>query len=366
MSLSGPTALIYGAGGQDGSYLADLLVEKNYEVVCVVRRSSIDNTSRLHHLQGKVKIIEGDITDSGSVFNALNTYKPNEIYNLAAQSHVATSFEQPYATFQINTVGELNVLEGMRTITPNARHYFAGTSEQFGNSFTSIPNECRFQDEDTPFNPASPYAVAKVASHNLVKSYRESYGLHASVGILFNHESPRRGDNFVTKKITNWIQDFEVWLEANGHFNGEDDILLDDDFIISNITENKFPKLRLGNINAFRDWGFAGDYVRAMWLMLQQDVPDDYVVATGETYTVRDFLREAFAYVDINDFEPFIVIDPKFYRPNDVHFLCGRPNKVMRELGWFCEVSFQELVKLMIKGDNYGQKTSTAQEVYET
>ena len=355
-------ALIYGVTGQDGSYLSELLLEKDYMVVGVIRRTSTTNDYRIRHLKNnpRFELVEGDITDSGSVFSIVQTYSPDEIYNLAAQSHVGTSFEQPYYTFQVDTIGELNILEAIRQIYPPARHYFAGTSEQFGNNYSVDHYGRRYQDEKTPFAPTSPYAVAKVAAHNLVKLYRESYNIHASVGILFNHASPRRGDLFVTKKITNWLNDFRMWLEANHHFDWTEGLEFDGDYIVSFVTGEKYPKLRLGNIDASRDWGYAGDYVKAMYLMIQQDNPSDYVIATGETYTVRDFLTEAFKYVDIDNYEPYVVIDPKFYRPSDVQYLCGRPTKAMLELGWFCEVSFPELVcRMLTEGKSYEKETTT-------
>ena len=684
------TALIYGITGQDGSYLAELLLEKGYSVYGVARRVSTSNTQRIQHLfdNNSFHLLEGDVTDSGSVFATIQKLCVDELYNLSAMSHVGTSFEQPYHTFMVDALGELNILEALRLLCPHTRHYFAGSSEQFGNNFTQIGDK-RFQNENTPFAPASPYAAAKVASHHLVRTYRESYSLHASVGILFNHESPRRGDQFVTKKIINWLKDFIMWTEAED-FLCESDLVFEEEYIVSSFTKNKFPKLRLGNLNASRDWGFAGDYCfelkvpiltiegwkfydeikdgdivinfdtknnclsrdiikrkfllknkdlmirftgrgldlkvtqnhriiyqqksknshggwsdwkectaaefykkfknismrtkydyrlphfqdydyknvsnkydvnmvylvglllsegsltphshigqginvslsqsklvneniyekikqtisnlnltayevkknngvvewrfsrqssdiilswfdkpnihqmpkwcydldcelanvlvgammdgdghwggmiysskryqlavdfqsiatiagyrttgikrngvcytvcmitkrkkylyvvdsvleksdsedvwcvetnngtivtrdndcinvsgncKAMWLMLQQSTPDDYVIATGETYTVRDFLREAFAYAGISNYNDFIVIDKQFCRPNDVEYLCGRSTKAMRELGWFCEVGFKDLIHLMFEGDNYVQKAKMA------
>lgn len=357
-------AVIYGITGQDGSYLAEMLCEKGYMVIGVARRASTSNEARIQHLFSldNFELVEGDITDSGSVFSIIGKHCPDEIYNLAAQSHVGTSFNQPYYTFQVDALGELNILEAIRTIYPYARHYFAGSSEEFGNNYTVLGDK-KFQDEETPFAPASPYAAAKVAAHHLVQTYRKSYGLHASVGILFNHESPRRGDQFVTKKIINWIKDFIIWTEAEG-FLCNTDLEFDGEYISSPLTKSKFPKLRLGNIKASRDWGFAGDYVRAMWLMLQQDEPDDYVIATGDTYTVEEFLEEAFAHADINDdFHKYIHIDPKFYRPNDVEYLRGKPTKAMHKLGWFCEVSFTDLVRLMFEGESYVSKEKISQKV---
>ena len=318
-------ALITGVCGQDGSYLAELLLEKDYEVIGIVRRTSNENaTYRIDHIKDKIILVEGEISDSGSVYSIVDKYKPDEIYNLAAQSHVGTSFEQPDYTFQVDALGPLHFLEAIRRFSPNTRFYQASTSELFGKNFTEekVPSRClenvlgsiiaddltadnlceykKYQNEATEFMPQSPYAVAKLAAHNLVRIYREGYGLHASCGILFNHESERRGENFVTRKITKWIGEFLEWfkrvegdtddfscLDLRGDVKSYEDQIIWDSGV-------SFPKLRLGNLDAYRDWGHAQDYVEAMWLMTQQEDPDDYVIATGETYSVRDFLNEAF------------------------------------------------------------------------
>jgi GDPmannose 4,6-dehydratase len=361
------TALIFGVTGQDGSYLSELLLDLDYEVVGVTRRVSVDTTERLRKAKtsSRFEVVEGDITDSGSVYGLIAHYKPDECYNLAAQSHVATSFEQPLLTFNVNTNGVINILEGIRRYSPNTRFYQASTSEMFGNNFTEKRvsrspghTEC-LQNERTPFAPTSPYAASKVASHNLVSTYREAYGLHASCGILFNHESERRGENFVTRKITKWIGDFLYYKNKHNLFIEEAN------------TEHKdyigwgfysYPKLRLGNVSSYRDWGHAEDYVRAMHLMLQQDVPDDYVIATGESHSVNEFLKEAFAYVSIENYESFYVVDRKFYRPSEVHFLRGCPEKAMQKLGWKPRISFTNLVSRMVQGDIHAAKTKVPSE----
>jgi len=343
-------ALIYGVTGQDGSYLSELLLEKGYEVVGVARRVSTTNTQRISHLL-EIKdftLVEGDITDSGSVNRTISRESPDEIYNLAAQSHVATSFEQPKLTMDINAGGVLNILEALRAQTKKIRFYQASSSEMFGDNYTikhslsirrgdlSKPESKQFQNENTPFNPKSPYAVSKLAAHQLVKLYRESYDLHASCGILFNHESPRRGDNFVTKKITNYVRYLDNYLTM---YICQSDVKL---------VSKDFKYLELGNLDASRDWGHAKDYVEAMWMMLQQNQPGDYVVATGETHTVREFLDEAFKCIRITNWEPYVQINPKFYRPNEVPCLCGDPSKVMKELGWQSNYNFNRLVQDMV------------------
>jgi len=369
------TALVTGITGQDGSYLAELLIEKGYNVIGLVRRTSTNNTSRIQHIlsSDQLELVEGEISDSGSVYSIIEVYKPDEVYNLAAQSHVGTSFEQPEYTFQVDAIGPLNFLQAIRRHSPDSRFYQASTSELFGKNFTERSGlfdgrtSKKFQDEETMFMPQSPYAAAKLAAHNLVRIYRDGYGLHASCGILFNHESERRGENFVTRKITKWIGDFRRW--SIDHFIKDFDMQSDEDNTAIRFMDNviigynkskrfgpPFPKLRLGNLDAYRDWGHAEDYVRAMWLMLQQDTPDDYVIATGETHSVRDFLREAFNEIGIQNFEPFVVIDPKFYRPAEVEFLCGCPDKAKDQLGWEPKVSFKELVTRMVRRDIHGQK----------
>ena len=323
-------AIITGATGQDGSYLSELLLDKGYTVVALRRRSSSEKgLERIQHLlnNDNFKLVEADITDSGCVNNLIRDYLPHEVYNLAAQSHVGTSFKQPLYTTQVNIEGPLNFLEAIRLLSPSTRFYQASTSEMFGKNF-ELMGDTKYQKETTPFVPQSPYAVAKLAAHELVRIYRDSYGLYACCGILFNHESERRGENFVTRKITKWI--------------GE--------FVASEQDEN-FPALRLGNLDAHRDWGHAQDYVDAMYLMLQQEEPEDYVIATSETHSVREFLTEAFNEIGIPDFEPYVVIDPEFYRPCEVDWLLGHTGKARDQLGWRPKVSFQDLVQRMVRSD---------------
>jgi GDPmannose 4,6-dehydratase len=364
------TALITGITGQDGSYLAELLLGKGYKVVGLVRRSSTDTNNRIGHLLSKdaLELVEGEVSDSGSVYTIVEKYKPDEIYNLAAQSHVGTSFQQPNYTFQVDALGPLYFLEAIKRFSPDTRFYQASTSELFGKNFTERPVTFeKFQDEDTQFMPQSPYAVAKLAAHNMVRIYREGYDIHASCGILFNHESERRGENFVTRKITKWIGNYVQWKKDfpdSDHlieFKSADNAFTDRIEIPRThpyYTETGFffPKLRLGNLDAYRDWGHAEDYVDAMWRVVQQEIPDDYVIATGETHSVRDFLREAFNEIGITDFEPYVVIDPKFYRPAEVEYLCGDPSKAKDKLNWEPQVSFTELVQRMVWRDIDGQK----------
>ena len=373
-------AIITGVTGQDGSYLAELLLEKDYEVIGLKRRTSTNTEDRISHIDSRnFSIVECEISDSGSVYSVVEKYKPHEIYNLAAQSHVKTSFDQADYTFQVNTIGVINFLEAIRRFSPTTRFYQASTSEMFGkNCDTYMPmiadakhspiEPIKFQDEDTVFQPQSPYAAAKLASHHLVRIYRDGYGLFGCCGILFNHESERRGENFVTRKITKWIGDFLRWEEGSSRtplnptiprFNiGEDTIGIPTERMYIDMKSTpSFPKLRLGNVDAYRDWGHAADYVNAMWLMMQQDKADDYVIATGETYSVREFLIEAFNYIGIKNYEDYFVIDPEFYRPAEVEYLRGSPSKAEDELGWQREVSFTELVRRMVESDiNNGSK----------
>jgi GDPmannose 4,6-dehydratase len=323
-------AIVTGATGQDGSYLSELLLDKGYTVVALRRRSSSEKgLERIQHLlnNDKFKLVEADITDSGCVNNLIRDYLPHEVYNLAAQSHVGTSFKQPSYTSQVNLQGPINFLEAIRLLSPSTKFYQASTSEMFGKNFEQM-GDTKYQTETTAFVPQSPYAVAKLAAHEMVRIYRDSYGLFACCGILFNHESERRGENFVTRKITKWIGEFVA--------SGQDE---------------DFPALRLGNLDAHRDWGHAQDYVEAMYIMLQQDEPEDYVIATSETHSVREFLTEAFNEIDIPDFEPYVVIDPKFYRPCEVDWLLGHTGKARKQLGWRPKVSFQELVQRMVRSD---------------
>ncbi len=343
-------AIIFGVNGQDGSYLSELLLEKDYEVVGVHRRSSVDILERVKHVKG-LNLVEGDVTDFNSVQTILKEAYPDEVYNLSAQSHVGTSFKQPILTTEINYVGVLNILEAIRNdkyLRDRVRFYQASTSEMFGANYTekvhsewtaergSFTQLRRYQNEETPFAPRSPYAVAKLAAHHAVNTYRESYGLHASCGILFNHESPRRGELFVTRKITKWVA--EHFVANTATIDIAPYVLYGD-------------KLKLGNIRAYRDWGHARDYVEAMWLMLQRETPDDYVIATGETHSVEEFLTIAFAKVGINNWREFVEIDPSLYRPAEVDYLCGDPSKANQKLGWRPKISFEQLVTEMLNAD---------------
>ena len=323
-------AIVTGATGQDGSYLSELLLDKGYTVVGLRRRSSSEKgLERIEHLlnNDNFKLVEADITDSGCVNSLISEYMPHEVYNLAAQSHVGTSFKQPSYTSQVNLQGPINFLEAIRLLSPSTKFYQASTSEMFGKNY-EVFADTKYQKETTPFVPQSPYAVAKLAAHEMVRIYRDSYGLFACCGILFNHESERRGENFVTRKITKWIGEFVA--------SGQDE---------------DFPALRLGNLDAHRDWGHAQDYVDAMYLMLQQDEPEDYVIATSETHSVREFLTEAFNEIGISNLEPYVVIDPEFYRPCEVDWLLGHTGKARQQLGWRPKVSFPELVQRMVRSD---------------
>lgn len=310
-------ALITGITGQDGSYLADLLVEKDYEVFGLIRRTSTPNLSNIQHLLGKVKLLSGDLTDQGSLINAVSEVQPDEFYNLAAQSFVGASWVQPVLTGDVTGVGVTNALEAIRIGKPDTKFYQASSSEMFG-KVQETP-----QNEQTSFYPRSPYGVAKAYGHWMTVNYRESFNMYACSGILFNHESPRRGFEFLPRKVSDGVARIALGLEK---------------------------ELRLGNLDAKRDWGYAGDYVEAMWLMLQQDTPDDYVIATGETHTVRDLVDIAFNYVGL-DYEKHVVIDPKFYRPAEVDLLLGDYSKARNRLNWKPKVSFKELVEMMVEKD---------------
>ncbi len=315
--MSQKTALITGITGQDGSYLAELLLSMNYRVVGMVRRTSTINFDRIKHIQEQVDIVQGDLLDQSSMMDIVREYQPDEVYNLAAQSFVPTSFSQPVLTGEFTALGVTRILEAIRHIKPNTRFYQASSSEMFG-KVQEVP-----QRESTPLYPRSPYGVAKVYGHWITVNYRESYDLFACSGILFNHESPRRGLEFVTHKVTHAVAKIKLGLQK---------------------------ELRMGNLDARRDWGFAGDYVRAMWLMLQQDHPDDYVIATGETHAVSELLDVAFSYVGLN-YQDHVIIDQKFYRPAEVDLLIGDPAKAKKALGWEPKVSFKELVHMMVDAD---------------
>jgi GDPmannose 4,6-dehydratase len=310
-------ALITGITGQDGSYLAELLLSEGYEVYGVVRRASTENYERIEHLRGKITLLQADLLDQSSLVQVIRESNPTELYNLAAQSFVPTSWAQPVLTAEFTAIGVTKVLEAMRAVNPEIRFYQASSSEMYG-KVLEVP-----QSEDTPFYPRSPYGVAKVYGHYITVNYRESYNLHASSGILFNHESPRRGLEFVTRKVTDGVARIKLGLAS---------------------------ELRMGNLDAQRDWGFAGDYVKAMWLMLQQDTPDDYVVATGETHTVKELVQLAFDRVGL-DWEKYVVIDPRFIRPAEVDLLIGQPAKANKVLGWVPQTSFPTLVNMMVDAD---------------
>ena len=310
-------ALITGITGQDGSYLSELLLDKGYDVYGMVRRASVERFDRIAHIQDKLNLIQGDLTDQSSLDEAVKTIQPDEVYNLAAQSFVPTSWNQPTLTGEVTGIGTTRLLESVRKIKPDARFYQASSSEMFG-KVREVP-----QTEMTPFHPRSPYGVAKVYGHFITVNYRESYNIYACSGILFNHESPRRGLEFVTRKITYHVAKIKLGLAK---------------------------ELRLGNLDAKRDWGFAGDYVEAMWLMLQQSEPDDYVVSTGETHSVEEFVSLAFEHAGL-DWKKFVAFDPKFMRPAEVDLLVGSPEKAKKQLGWTPKVSFSELVKMMVDAD---------------
>jgi GDPmannose 4,6-dehydratase len=375
-------AIIFGITGQDGSYLAELLLRKGYEVTGVTRRVSVNTLSRIEHILPQINIIEGDVTDGFNVNKIIESVKPDEVYNLAAQSHVGTSFKQPNLTTDITYGGVLNILEAIRYSSRknDIRFYQASSSEMFGKNYNvsqhatlqsiekgvvvddptakGVYEYKKYQDEDTAFMPQSPYAIAKLAAHHLVRNYRDSYGIHGSSGILFNHESERRREHFVTRKITKWIGQFRSWCADGEQLVNRFDTVSDSDNIIGyshSILDTKqigaFPKLRLGNLDAKRDWGHAEDYVNAMWLMLQQETPDDYVIATGETYTVRQFLDAAFSRIGIEDWDDYVVIDPEFYRPAEVDYLLGIPTKAEERLGWERKISFTDLANRMVDHD---------------
>ncbi|MGD1065528.1 MAG: GDP-mannose 4,6-dehydratase [Vulcanimicrobiaceae bacterium] len=311
------TALITGITGQDGSYLAELLLEMDYRVVGMTRRTSTEVHERIEHLVDRIEIVSGDLLDQSSIGSILADVRPDEIYNLAAQSFVPASFAQPVLTGEFTALGVTRVLDAIRGVDPSIRFYQASSSEMFG-KVQAVP-----QNESTSFYPRSPYGVAKLYGHWITVNYRESYDLFACSGILFNHESPRRGREFVTRKISDGVARIKLGLAS---------------------------ELRLGNLDAQRDWGFAGDYVRAMWMMLQQERADDYVVATGRTHAVREFVRLAFAAADL-EWERYVVVDPRYYRPAEVDLLVGDPSKAKRVLGWTPEVSFEQLVEQMVHAD---------------
>lgn len=312
-----PTALITGITGQDGSYLAEFLLSKGYQVVGMVRRSSTVTFERIQHIQDEIVIAQGDLHDQSSLVSLIETYQPDEVYNLAAQSFVPTSWSQPVLTGEATALGVTRLLEAIRLVNPKTRFYQASSSEMFG-KVREVP-----QRETTPFYPRSPYGVAKVYGHMITVNYRESYGMFAVSGILFNHESPRRGLEFVTRKITYGAARIKLGLAS---------------------------ELRLGNLDARRDWGFAGDYVKGMWMMLQQDEPEDYVLGTGETHSVREFCELAFSHLGL-DYQNYVIQDPRFFRPAEVDLLVADPTKARQKLGWQPSISFADLVKMMVEAD---------------
>ena len=325
-------ALITGITGQDGSYLAEFLLKKGYEVHGTVRRSSTINTSRIDNLiseyenDGQLYLYYSDLLDSSSISNLISSIKPDEIYNLAAQSHVAVSFSNPTFTTQVGTLGSVTLLESLRHLGSPSKFYQASSSEMYGGDYEG------FLNEDSPFNPKSPYAASKVFAHNLTKMYRETYDLFCVNGILFNHESPRRGETFVTRKITKAVGRIAMGIQS---------------------------KLTLGNLDASRDWGFSGDYVEAMYLMMQHENADDWVVATGKTYTVRQFAQKAFEYANL-DWEEYVTTSEKYYRPNEVGYLLGDPSKAKKLLNWEPKLSFDGLVEKMVDNDlNQAKKEAT-------
>ncbi len=312
-----PTALITGITGQDGSYLAESLLDKGYDVIGMVRRSSTVNYERIAHIQGAIQFVNGDLLDQISLIEAIKEHNPDEVYNLAAQSFVQTSFGQPVLTGETTALSVTRILDAIRNVDPSTRFYQASSSEMFG-KVAEVP-----QNEGTPFYPRSPYGVAKVYGHWITVNYRESYNLHASSGILFNHESPRRGLEFVTRKISYGAASIKLGLET---------------------------KLALGNLDSKRDWGFAGDYVEAMWLMLQEDSPDDYVICTGETHSVREFCQVAFEHLGLA-YEDHVEVDEKFFRPAEVDLLVGDYSKASSKLQWAPKTTFEELVTMMVDAD---------------
>ncbi|MBI5127044.1 GDP-mannose 4,6-dehydratase [Candidatus Roizmanbacteria bacterium] len=322
------TALVTGILGQDGPYLADLLIKKGYRVFGLIRRYSNPNFSNLDYVgvTNEIDYVEGDMNDEASLLNLIRTLHPDEVYNLAAQSFVKTSFDQAKLTTEVNSLGPLYLLNAIKFFSPTTKFYQASTSEMFGLQHTN-----GYQDEQTPFHPRSPYGVSKVYAYWMTVNYRESYGLFTANGILFNHESPIRGIQFVTRKITDGVAKIKLGLAK---------------------------ELRLGNLDAKRDWGFAGDYVEAMYLMLQQKNPDDYVIGTGESHSVREFVEAAFKSIGIADWKKYVVIDPQFKRPAEVPNLKAKADKAKRNLNWKPKVSFEELVEMMVKADlkRYGSK----------
>lgn len=324
-------AVITGATGQDGSYLCELLLEKGYQVYGMMRRSSTETTERIDHLldHENFNLVEGDVTDATGIYRLFSRINPDEVYNLAAQSHVGTSFDQPVSTFEINAVGVINLLEAIRHIKPECKFYQASTSELFGDT------KLEPQHENFRMDPCSPYAISKLAAHKMVSTYRKAYGIYACAGILFNHESPRRGLNFVTRKITNYVAKLMDLQEELGRVPVKGDDV---------------KALRLGNLDSKRDWSHAKDMVRGMWMMMQQEEPEDFVLSSGTTRTIRELLQIAFSHAGL-DYMDYAEVDPEFYRPADVTLLRGDSGYAKKKLGWTPEISFDELIVEMIESD---------------
>jgi len=371
------TALIFGCTGMDGSHLSDMLLDKGYSVIGIKRRSSTNNLGNLSYSLTKpdFKLIEGEITDPSSMNNIISRYKPDECYLMAAMSHVGTSFEEPAHTFQVNTIGPLYILEAIRLYSPKTRLLQASTSEMFGNNYNEEVKgtfigmqenaNCfgydddyrveKYQDENTSLSPNSPYAIAKTAAHHLIRMYRDAYNIHCSAAISFNHEGERRGENFVTRKITKYIAGLHSWMKKVG-VTYEWLVTASDNEICCAGREEagvglEFPKLKLGNIDAVRDWGYSPDFCEAFYTILQCDTPDDYVVCTGEEHSIREFLDEAFLFIGISDWSKFVQIDKDLYRPNEVPYLKGNCDKIKKKLGWEPKTKFEELVKKMLYND---------------
>ncbi len=326
-------ALITGVTGQDGSYLTEFLLEKGYEVAGIARRLSVPNTRNLEHLLAHIKLYDGDLGDQGSLDRVVKDFQPDEVYNLAAQSFVKVSWQQPILTGDITGLGTVRMLESIRNNKPDARFYQASSSEMFGN------NPTEFLDESCRFLATSPYAIAKLYAHRMTINYRESYGMYACAGVLFNHESPRRGIEFVTRKITYAVACISQGIKNSKMGNEAKESLVKD------------GKVKLGDLNSSRDWGYAKDYVEMMWLMLQQNTPDEYVIATGRNVSIRDFVTQAFKIVGIDNWEDYVAIDERFMRPSDLRYLRGNSAKAHEKLGWKPPTSLEELVRIMVESD---------------
>lgn len=358
-------AIIFGAGGQDGYYLTERLLDCGYQVFGVVRRSSIGNTQRLDRFKSNknFKLLEGDITDYTSVQSIIKQYKPQEVYNLAGQSSVGISFKQPIYTFNSICNGCLNILEAIKGIDTKIKFYQASSGEMYGNSFSSrrprTGKIIKYQDENTIMSPQSPYAVAKLAAHNLVGMYRKTYDMFACSGILYNHDSPMRSEDFVTRKISKWVADFSHWVDENKCFAPNCLLRIGEDCIYAG--DQSFPKLRLGNIKVVRDWGHARDYVEAMHLMMLYRMPDDYIISTGKVHSVEDFLYEAFGCVGIINPLDYIVIDPSLYRPSEVYSLSGDSSKAKFILNWRPKYDFTSIVHEMVLEDIHNAKKRAGQ-----